>query len=293
MVHGIGVQRQRRRALASPCESPYLFACAAPFFVRALAGQVALLCALLQRGHTTLLLDADAVLLADPLPFLRQFLPEADLLITSDSVRLPPRDGGLDDPAIVRKAMVNIGVMFARPGAATALARSWLRHLEEAPTKAWDQEVLGSMLHYSAAKAAERGDFGAEPVSLEIGAARKRLTLVWGERVVAGVLPSSLFCSGFSTVAGYCAPQRRDSNASAHAQGLHNASSLPHVVLPQPGSFEYTTTLSGSTLPSPPQTPSLAGAGARPFPLGPYTFHAAWLFYDAYGKRSRMRALRI
>lgn len=197
--------------------------------------KVQLLADLLAANATALLMDADAVLIHDPLPYFARW-PEADVLVTTDYIGEPTVDGGLDMPQLLSVTM-NIGVVFARPSA-LPLARAWLDKLN-VPSPAWDQNVFFGLMssRRNGAGFAQNVAAGA-PGSARLTARAKaeRLGLAFDGSLLAGILPTSLFCTGFTFVSGYC-----ERNA----------------------------------------------LGA------PFTFHACWLFYEALGKRVRLRSLKL
>lgn len=199
--------------------------------------KVQLLHDLLGRNLSALLMDADAVLIRNPLPFFARY-DEADILVTTDYIGAPSLDGGIDPPHNLVYTM-NIGVIFARPRA-EPLARAWVTRLVSGSLQ-WDQNVFFQLMssRKDGAGFADQTAHNARlplPPAFTPAARQKKLGLAFDGTLVAGVLPSSLFCTGFTFVSGYC-----DRNKAER----------------------------------------------------PFAFHACWLFYEAHGKRVRLRSLGL
>ncbi|KAG8463877.1 hypothetical protein KFE25_000045 [Diacronema lutheri] len=234
-AHGVPTFQMGATAARAPLPGAHDYGWNSADFRKMGVEKVQLLADILERNQTVLLMDADAVLVADPLPYFARW-PEADILVTTDYIGEPSTDGGIDRAALLRYTL-NIGVIFARPSAA-ALAKGWLGRLSVGNLQ-WDQNVFYEMMASRQGGAGFADDVapGRPGAALLTPAIRaKRLGLAWDGRLLAGVLPTSLFCTGFTFVSGYC---------------------------------EKNT-------------------------LGrPFTFHACWLFYEALGKRARLRSLGL
>lgn len=138
---------------------------------------------LLALGFDALLADIDAVFLRDPLPYLA-CLPEADVLVSSDHLHNSTTDGGLELPTSAHATM-NVGILYsrARPGP-LAFMREWARRCS-ANLDFWEQAIFNEM-------AKQKPGLDTSNSTL----APRRLFAFWGRRLVGGILPVSLFCSG-------------------------------------------------------------------------------------------------
>ncbi|KAJ1623048.1 hypothetical protein T492DRAFT_306357 [Pavlovales sp. CCMP2436] len=101
---------------------------------------------------------------------------------------------------------MNIGVIFARP-AFTGLAQAWISQLSKGSLQ-WDQNVFYTLMSSRKngagfADEVQPGSPGSQLLTL--AAKDKRLGLVWDGKLLAGVLPTSLFCTGFTFVSGHTA----------------------------------------------------------------------------------------
>lgn len=143
--------------------------------------KVELVLNLAKTGVDALTVDADAFVLRDPLPYIRE-LPEADVLMSSDHLVATNgyHDTGLEGPESFHSAF-NIGFIFIRANA-IEFVQSW-RDACFRNTDAWDQVLFAGVLR--------RNMDGPGPKRLQ-----KMFKRSDGTSIMAGVLPVALFASG-------------------------------------------------------------------------------------------------
>jgi hypothetical protein len=152
-------------------------------FKKAQQVKVQMFADVLAHGYDALLADIDAVFVRDPLPYLGCY-PEADMLVSSDHLHNSTTDGGLE-LATSAHATMNVGMIYARarPGA-LAFMQEWARRCS-ANLDFWEQAIFNEM-------AKDKGGLDVLNATL----APRRLFSLWGRKLVGGILPVSLFCSG-------------------------------------------------------------------------------------------------
>jgi hypothetical protein len=104
--------------------------------------KVQLLIDVLKANATAVLMDADAVLVNDPVPFFDK-LPDAEVLVPTDFTALGAMDGGLEDVRVSDHVM-NIGIVYAKPSA-LPFAVAWREYLRTHVGR-WDQTVFNEMI---------------------------------------------------------------------------------------------------------------------------------------------------
>ncbi|KAG8461758.1 hypothetical protein KFE25_001376 [Diacronema lutheri] len=109
--------------------------------------KITLLIDLLELGVNTVLVDADTVLLRDPLPYLRQW-PDADVLASTDHLTNSTDDLGLEDLEVAHSHW-NVGFFFIK-ASAVPFARAWRELLVRKPHW-WDQHAFGWLLRQGVA----------------------------------------------------------------------------------------------------------------------------------------------
>ena len=137
---------------------------------------------LAKTGVDVLTVDADALILRDPLPYFRA-LPRADVLMSSDHLAATNGygDTGLEGEAAFGSAF-NIGFIFIR-SKALEFVQEW-RDACFAHESSWDQSLFASVLRRGG-RNYHRSD-RLQPM----------FRLKSGEQLLAGVLPVSLFAGG-------------------------------------------------------------------------------------------------
>ncbi|KAK2076685.1 hypothetical protein QBZ16_005445 [Prototheca wickerhamii] len=140
--------------------------------------KIHLMDAFVSLGVSVIVSDVDVAWMRDPLEYMNRY-PEAEVLVSSDG-------RGTEDPTedLQSKSsfydVANIGIIFFRPGAAAKeFAEEWSRVLD-ADAKVWDQNAFNELLH--------RG--GPEPEG------DRGLYRAYDRKLLAGLLPVNLFCSG-------------------------------------------------------------------------------------------------
>lgn len=151
--------------------------------------KVQLLLDALKTNATVVVMDADAVVVADPVPFLA-WQKSADLLVVTDFTALGAMDGGLEDVSVAQHVM-NIGVMYAKPAALPFVER-WRAAVRSKPDR-WDQAVFNELLK-------ERGRrHNIDKVEEERLRDQERLMVTRNDDfppIRVGVLPIARFTSG-------------------------------------------------------------------------------------------------
>jgi len=137
---------------------------------------------LARTGVDTLTVDADALILRDPLPYFRA-LPQADVLMSSDHLASTNgyADEGLEGEGAFGAAF-NIGFIFIR-ARALEFVEEWNR-MVQSQASAWDQNLFADALR-------EHHENTLTPERLKPMFQTKS-----GRHLMAGVLPVSLFASG-------------------------------------------------------------------------------------------------
>lgn len=137
----------------------------------------------LRLGYDVLLADIDAVFLRNPLPYLRCF-PDADILVSSDHLHNSTTDGGLE-LSTSAGATMNVGILYvrARPGPVDMVA-NWSTQCSQ-NLNFWEQAIFNSLA---------KDDRGLDVNDRTL--APRRLFRMHERKLVGGILPVSLFCSG-------------------------------------------------------------------------------------------------
>ncbi|KAJ1620557.1 nucleotide-diphospho-sugar transferase-domain-containing protein [Pavlovales sp. CCMP2436] len=104
--------------------------------------KITLLIDLLELGVNVILLDADTVLLKDPLPYLRQW-PDADVLASTDHLTNTTADLGLEE-LDAGHSHWNVGLFYLK-ASAVHFAHAWRELLIKKPHW-WDQHAFGWLL---------------------------------------------------------------------------------------------------------------------------------------------------
>jgi len=146
---------------------------------------------LARTGVDCLTVDADALLLRDPFPYLRA-LPDADVLTSSD--HLVATNGYADEGLEGRSAFgaaFNIGYIFVRATAVEFVER-WSKACHRDPS-AWDQNLFKSILHSGGRRGRSSAPTAAKPGNPRL---QPMFTTSEGRQLMVGVLPVSLFASG-------------------------------------------------------------------------------------------------
>lgn len=104
--------------------------------------KITLLIDLLELGVNTVLVDADTVLLRDPLPYLRQW-PDADVLASTDHLTNSTDDLGLEELEVAHSHW-NVGFFYLK-ASAVRFATAWRELLIRKPHW-WDQHAFGWLL---------------------------------------------------------------------------------------------------------------------------------------------------
>ncbi|KAL3140615.1 hypothetical protein ABBQ32_005185 [Trebouxia sp. C0010 RCD-2024] len=138
--------------------------------------KIGLVLAFTEMGFDVVVSDVDTVWLQDPGPFLAHY-PEADILVSSDSLHATTLDGGLE--MYPGAGTANIGIMLFRT-AAKVFAEEWNQALL-ANDDYWDQNAFNDLMNRGAKFTQQRSD---------------RLFLGYDGKLTIGILPVSTFCSG-------------------------------------------------------------------------------------------------
>jgi len=105
--------------------------------------KITLLIDLLELGVNTILLDADTVLLHNPLPFLRRW-PDADVLASTDHLTNSTATHGLERLDVAHSHW-NVGFFYLKAATALPFAHAWRELLIRKPHW-WDQHAFGWLL---------------------------------------------------------------------------------------------------------------------------------------------------
>jgi hypothetical protein len=145
--------------------------------------KVQLVLDLAKTGVNCLTVDADAFLLRDPFPYIRN-LPTADVLMSSDHLVASKGydDHGLEDESGFHSAF-NIGYIYIR-AEAVEFVQAWRDECYNRPND-WDQVLFASVLR--------RGSGGGK---MSADRLKPLYRTKAGKHLNAGVLPVSLFASG-------------------------------------------------------------------------------------------------
>jgi len=143
-----------------------------------------LILSLLRAGADPILTDADALITRDPSPYVRRFLPEAQVLVTSDHLKSTVADDGLENPHMASHSAWNIGYFYLHHSVLPAMLH-WAQMCADHPNL-WDQNLFKDVLKIGGLH------IGDAPPELQ----KKRLFLGYNRSVVIGILPVSTFCSG-------------------------------------------------------------------------------------------------
>lgn len=138
-------------------------------------------------GLDVTVMDADAMIIADPRPFYARF-PDADVLLHADHTtsRLPPGDTGLELPDSARVNLsVGVLVLRNRPVVRSFFA-SWAADMAGGGGL-WEQAVFNDLM--------VRGD-----LQLPANWTESRIVLAWRRRLRLGILPAPSFGSGHTAV---------------------------------------------------------------------------------------------
>ncbi|KAA6425748.1 MAG: glycosyltransferase family 77 [Trebouxia sp. A1-2] len=127
-------------------------------------------------GFDVVVSDVDTVWLQDPLPYLANY-PEADVLVSSDSLHATTTDGALE--MYPGAGVANIGIMLFR-SSAMMFAQEWNEALL-ANDDYWDQNAFNDLMNRGAKFDEQRSD---------------RLFMGFDGKLRMGILPVSTFCSG-------------------------------------------------------------------------------------------------
>jgi len=133
------------------------------------------------------LTDADALITRDPSPYIARYLPEAQVLVSSDhlSSTTAPNDDGLEIPERAAWSAWNIGYFYLSHTVLPTM-QHWQEMCVQHPTL-WDQNLFKDVLKIG-------GLHYKTPSRPELQ--RKRLFLGYNKTVAIGILPVSTFCSG-------------------------------------------------------------------------------------------------
>ena len=145
--------------------------------------QAQLVLDLAKTGVDVLTVDADAFLLRDPFPYIRN-LPTADVLTSSDHLTSTKgyEDAGLEDESGFHSAF-NIGYIYIK-AAAEEFVQAWVNECNNRPND-WDQVLFATVLR-----------LGAGGGRMSADRLKPLFKLKDGRHLNAGVLPVSLFASG-------------------------------------------------------------------------------------------------
>ncbi|KAL0034633.1 hypothetical protein WJX77_000275 [Trebouxia sp. C0004] len=127
-------------------------------------------------GFHVVVSDVDTVWLQNPLPYLANY-PEADILVSSDSLHATTTDGALE--MYPGAGVANIGIMLFR-SSAMIFAQEWNEALL-ANDDYWDQNAFNDLMNRGAKFDEQRSD---------------RLFMGFDGKLRMGILPVSTFCSG-------------------------------------------------------------------------------------------------
>lgn len=127
-------------------------------------------------GFDVVVSDVDTVWLQNPLPYLGNY-PEADILVSSDSLHATTTDGALE--MYPGAGVANIGIMLFR-SSAMIFAQEWNEALL-ANDDYWDQNAFNDLMNRGAKFDEQRSD---------------RLFMGFDGKLRMGILPVSTFCSG-------------------------------------------------------------------------------------------------
>lgn len=171
-----------------------------PAFKKAQQVKVQMFADVLSLGYDALLADIDAIFVRDPLPYLRCH-PEADMLVSSDHLHNSTTDGGLELGTSAHATM-NVGMLYVRARAGPiSFLQEWARRCS-ANLNFWEQAIFNEM-------AKDKGGLDVTNATLR----PRRLFTMWSRRLIGGILPISLFCSGHTgfvqkmhSKLGYAAP---------------------------------------------------------------------------------------
>ncbi|GMH36929.1 hypothetical protein BSKO_04802 [Bryopsis sp. KO-2023] len=142
--------------------------------------KVDLIYAFTKMGMNVIIADVDCVWLRNPIDYFKKY-QRADILASSDHLASTMKDEGLEDwPRASSQA--NIGVLMMRPKEAVlALVEEWLAVLTE-NDQLWDQNAFNEIFR--------------KGVGYERNEDPDRLFSAYGDKLMMGILPVALFCSG-------------------------------------------------------------------------------------------------
>ncbi|DBA89705.1 TPA: hypothetical protein ACH3X2_004594 [Trebouxia sp. C0005] len=145
--------------------------------------------------------DVDTVWLQNPLPYFARF-PEANILASSDATAPTHDDEGLENPQVIGRHDLNIGVMMLRcTKNMTLFVDAWQQQLQRKDAQHWDQEEFNALLrinmfknHFSWWDHTDPWDRVYKPKATV--AQNKRVVWAFDHSVTVGVLPVSMFANG-------------------------------------------------------------------------------------------------
>ncbi|DBA94310.1 TPA: hypothetical protein ACH3X1_001922 [Trebouxia sp. C0004] len=145
--------------------------------------------------------DVDTVWLQNPLPYFARF-PEADILVSSDATAPTHDDEGLEDPQVIGRHDLNIGIMMLRcTKNMTLFVDAWQQQLQRKGGQHWDQGEFNMLLrinmfknHFSWWDHTDTWDRVYKPKATV--AQNKRIVWAYNHSVTVGVLPVSMFANG-------------------------------------------------------------------------------------------------
>ena len=169
---------------------------------------------LARTGVDTLTVDADAIILRDPLPYFRRY-PQADVLMSSDHLNATNGydDDGLESDDAFGSAF-NIGFIFIR-SRAVEFVQAWRDACFE-HASSWDQQLFADVLRRD-----DGGESGSASGPRTVRRTDRLVPMGFrtsvGLPVLAGVLPVALFASGHTYFVQRMAHRMRTTPYMVHA----------------------------------------------------------------------------